>query len=106
MKKFLILTGIILVSFQSVSAFDGGFVNPGVFDAGAINARNMQMLRDQEFRRQEYNDAKSIQEVKEQHRRELEADTIKERPLFHKIINNGNSQFVQDEGKIKIENIQ
>ena len=106
MKKYLILSGIILISAQGVLAFDGGFVNPGVFDAGAINARNMQMLRDQEFRRQEYNDAKSIQDVKNQHQRELEADTIPERPLFNKIINNGSSQFVQDEGKIKIEHIE
>lgn len=106
MKKYLLLFSILFLSAQSSLAFDGGLISPAIYDAGAINARNLQMLHVQQFRRQEFNDSKTIQEVKEQHQKELDESVIEERPLFHKIINGGSARFIEYEGKIKIENTQ
>ncbi len=106
MKKLLFSFLIFLSLNGVVYAFDGYITPPSMYDAGAINARNLQMLRDQQFKRQEIKDAESIQDIKDNYAKELEAEKSHETPLFNRGINDGSSQFVQDEGKIKIQSIE
>lgn len=107
MKKLFISIISIIVAAQTAYAFEALPVNPGVNSAGAINARDVQMLREQQFRRQEYDDFKSIKEVKEKHQKELESTTIPESSLFEKMINRKTpAQFVEKDGQIKIEHME
>ena len=106
MKKLLFSFLVFLSLNGVVYAFDGYITPPSMYDAGSINARNLQMLRDQQFKRQEIKDAESIQDIKDNYAKELEQDSINERQLFNRIINGGSSRFVEDEGKIKIQSIE
>lgn len=104
-RLFLILTAFVMTCSTGF-AFEGLPVNPGVNNAGAINARDMQMLRQQQFRRQEYDDFKSIKEVKDKHKKELEATSLPDKSLYEKVINRKTpSQFVEENGQIKIEHM-
>lgn len=107
MKKIYIVSMIIFaLSGAGYAAEILPVVHPGVYDAGAINARDMELRRQQDFRRQEYNDFKSIQEVKDEHEKELNETVLPERTMFEKIINRKSPpKFIEKDGQIKIEHV-
>ncbi len=109
--NLLAITSFLALNTANVSySYESLPVNPGVFDAGSINSRNMQMLREQEFNREEYRNFKSIKEIQEEHNKELESTTLEDNTLYQKInerkFNTKPSKFIQDGGKIKIESAE
>ena len=84
--NLLAITSFLALNTANVSySYESLPVNPGVFDAGSINSRNMQMLREQEFNREEYRNFKSIKEIQEEHNKELESTTLEDNTLYQKI---------------------
>lgn len=87
MKKYIL--GLIILSSLPVYA---------VPDAAIINVHDMQMIKEQRFRMQEYNDYKEMKEEKERY----EKQNAPSQTVFQKIFNR-KSKFVDDAGEIKIE---
>ncbi len=90
MKK-LIITGIMIFGAMPVFAI----IPP---DAAIIQVHDMQYIKDQKFRYQEYNDFKEVQEEKDRYNKKNEPA----QPLIQKIFNK-KSKFVEDNGEIKIQ---
>ena len=90
MKK-LIITCIMIFGAMPVSAI----IPP---DAAIIQVHDMQYIKDQKFRYQEYNDFKEVQEEKDRYNKKNEPA----QPLIQKIFNK-KSKFVEDNGEIKIQ---
>lgn len=87
MKKYL-LYSIILLSLPAYS----------VPDAAIINVHDMDMIKQQKFRMEEYNDFKEMKEEKARH----EKQNTSSQTLMQKIFNK-KSKFVEDDGEIKIK---
>ena len=90
MKK-LIITGIMIFGAMPVFAI----IPP---DAAIIQVHDMQYIKDQKFRYQEYNDFKEVQEEKDRYNKKNEPA----QPSIQKIFNK-KSKFVEDNGEIKIQ---
>ena len=110
MKKYIILFGLILVGTSSF-AFDAGMsnatlMNPSMGNIGVTPAHDMQMIKDLKLRYEIYNDVK---QDKEERIRQLDEPQITE-PTMRKILNRHTSQqdvqFVEENGKIKIQSLQ
>lgn len=91
MKNFLLLILCLLFS-PSVLAFGGRL------DASTIQVHDMQMINQQKFRIEEYNDYKEMQEEKERYNREH----TPAKPLVNRLFNK-QSDFVEENGEIKIK---
>lgn len=90
MKK-LIIIGILVFGALPVFAI----IPP---DAAIIQVHDMQYIKDQKFRYQEYNDFKEVQEEKDRYNKQH----APEKPLIQKIFNK-KSKFIEDNGEIKIQ---
>lgn len=76
-------------------------------EGGSFNTHDMQSIREQQFRYQEFNDYKDLQEQKIKHQREEQEVKHSQQPMMEKVLNRRtNSQFVEDEGQIKIRIIE
>lgn len=87
MKKYL-LYFVILVSLPAYS----------VPEAAIINVHDMDMIKQQKFRMEEYNDLKEMKEEKARY----EKQHTSSQTLMQKIFNK-KSKFVEDGGEIKIK---
>ena len=87
MKKYL-LYSILLLSLPAYS----------VPDAAIINVHDMDMIKQQKFRMEEYNDFKEMKEEKARY----EKQHTSSQTLMQKIFNK-KSKFVEDGGEIKIK---
>lgn len=110
MKKYIILLGFILAGSASF-AFDAGMsnatlMNPSMGNIGVTPAHDLQMIKDLKLRYEIYNDVK---EDKEERIRQLDEPQITE-PAMKRILNRRpaqqNVQFVEENGKIKIQSLQ
>ncbi|CCY62924.1 unknown [Clostridium sp. CAG:967] len=90
MRKLFIIAVLMLAALPAFS-----IIPP---DAAIIQVHDMQYIKDQKFRYQEYNDFKEVQEEKDKYN-EKHTPT---KPLIQKIFNK-KSKFVEDNGEIKIE---
>ena len=72
-----------------------------------INKHDMQLMLQQKFRQEEFDETKDIQEQKNKKNKELEnAEIYSDDPAIKKFLNkkkNKNVNFVQKDGQIKIE---
>ena len=94
MKKILTL----VLALCAVPAFGAEMAVPEI---GVMQNHDMQSIEDQYFRQHILSDVKEVKEQKE----EFEKDTtpVQENPVVQQMINNTNSRFVQENGKIKIK---
>lgn len=108
MKRYYLLSIVMIAFAGSVYASDVlPSAHPGMYDAGAINARDMELKRQYDFRRQEYDDFKTLQEVKNKHEKDLDETVLPERTMFEKLLNRkAPAKFVEQDGQIKIEHIE
>ena len=93
MKKILTL----MLAFCAVPALGAEMVFPEI---GSMQNHDMQSIEDQYFKQRILSDGKDIQEQKQ----EFEKNTapVQENPIVRQMINNTNSRFVEENGKIKI----
>ena len=110
MKKFSLLILLSLIFSNSMAmAFDAGmgnstFMNPAMGGLGATPAHDLQMINDIKQRYEIYNDVKAN---KEERIRQLDAQKYS-KPTQQRIIQpqQQNVQFVEENGKLKIQSIQ
>lgn len=93
MKKFLTL--ILACSALPVCA-----AIMDVPEIGVMQGHDRQSIEDQYFRQHILSDVKEVKKQKE----EFEKSTapVQENPIVKQMINNTNSQFIEENGKIKI----
>lgn len=91
MKKFLI--GIFMI-MTLLPAF--AYAPP---TAPVINVHDMQMIREQKFRREEINDYKEVQEEKARFEKRNRAET----PVVEKRTINKEPELIDENGEIKIK---
>ena len=110
MKKQIILFSIILAGNPSF-AFDFGMsnatlMNPAMGNIGVTPAHDQQMIKDLKLRYEIYND---VQENKAERIRQLDEPQITEpamKKIFTRRPSSQNVQFVEENGKVKIQSIQ
>jgi len=108
--KFIVLS-IALLGANAGFAFDPGMsnatiMNPAMGNIGVTPAHDMQMIKDLKLRYDIYND---VQDRKQERIRELDEPQLTE-PAMKRIFNRQpaqqNVQFVEENGQVKIQNIQ
>jgi hypothetical protein len=96
MKKLLV--SILALSALPVFAYTP--VIPEIINLGTMQGHDMQSMEAQHFRMRELNDMKEVKEEKQRFEKET---TVQEQPMIQKMINNTNSEFVEENGQIKIK---
>ena len=107
--KYGILLSLITIG-TSAFAFSGADIPGGAMNqimgaGGATQIHEMQMIKDMNFRYQEYNDYKDLKEQKEAKNKEFELTE----PAMKRIYNQQpkqNVQFVEQNGQLKIRSIE
>lgn len=88
----------------------GIFTMPACYaflEGGSFNTHDMQSIQAQQFRYQQYNDFKEMQEQKLKYQRETEEVQQEKTPVIEKFIKRKtNSQFIEDNGMIRIQNLE
>lgn len=97
MKKILLL--VMLCS--ALPVFAEAPIIPEITSLGAMQGHDMQSMEDQYFRMRELNDMKSVQEEKQ--RFEKSTTSNAQPPIVRQMINNTNSEFVEENGHIRIK---
>ncbi len=115
MKNFKItFLSILILSGSAVFAFDGGMPNMGgiqtmgAMGAGATQVHDLQMIKDMQFRHQEYNDFKDLKEQKEARLKKEQQEFNLTEPAMKRIYNQQpkqNVQFVEDGGHVRIQSV-
>ena len=96
MKKFLTL-------FLTCSALPVFAFVPPMPQVGTMQGHDMQSIKVQQFRMRELNDMKEVKEEKERYQKMNNLPTTGQQPVVQQMINNSNSEFVEENGKIKIK---
>ncbi len=98
MKKMLLLA----FAFSTIPAFAIDPIIPEIGGLGAMQGHDMQSMQDQYFRMRELNDMKEVSEEKQRFEKENSVQDSNQ-PIIQKMINNTNSEFVEENGHIKIK---
>ena len=98
MKKLFIT---MILTCLTLPAFAEAPIIPEIINMGAMQGHDMQSMEDQYFRMRELNDMKEVSESKQQFEKEGSVQNAHQ-PIVQQMINNTNSEFVEENGKIKI----
>lgn len=100
MKKLFAL----ILAFSTLPAFAFEPIVPEIINLGTMQGHDMQSMEAQHFRMRELDDMKEVKEEKQRFEKENSVQGA-EQPIIQKMINNTNSEFVEENGKIKIRYI-
>lgn len=96
MKKLFIL----ILAFSTLPAFAFEPIVPEIINLGTMQGHDMQSMEVQHFRMRELDDMKEVKDEKQRFEKET---SVQGQPVIQKMINNTNSEFVEENGKIKIK---
>ena len=100
MKRFftaIILTGFAIPTFAYVPP-----IVPEIINMGTIQGHDMQSIREKQFQVKEMYDMKEASVQKQRSGKEYPVSN-QQRPVIQQMINNTNSEFVEENGQIKIK---